>query len=342
VTTVLVGDRPRQLDSPLSLLRFQPLSVPSRLRLATVLAYLKLLPIPGRLELAEADAWMERMAGEEAHDLVWRPLLQGKFGPHYQRVSMAWLWARLHDRTTELGYLRGGFHQFYVALADAVERAGGSIRLGTPVVAIRPADQGLVVTVASPGHELIAFDRVISTLSPMATSRLAEIQGASDGLYAPLSAQCVVLALDRPLTGIYWIGSTNANDPFVAVVEHTALRPSSEYAGQTLVYLGAYRDAHDERLAWPLERLTELAVGQMRRLDPEINARHVLRSWNFTAPNAQPIVQVGYQTAIPPLETRLADLYSASMFHVFPHDRGQNYSIELAESLVLELQRGRR
>ena len=282
---------------------------------------------------------MERMAGREAHELVWRPLLQGKFGPHYQRVSMAWLWARLHDRTTELGYLRGGFHQLYVALADAVQHGGGSIRLGTTVTGMEPAGQGVVVTVASPDREMIGFDRVISTLSPSVTSRLASIDGAVAGPFAPRSAQCVILALDRPLTGTYWIGSTDASDPFVAVVEHTALRPAREYGGQTLVYLGAYRDAHDERLGLPLERLTELALGQIRRLNPELGARHVLRAWTFTAPNAQPIVHVGYRAAIPPLKTRLAGLYNASMFHVFPHDRGQNYSIELAHALVADLDR---
>jgi len=34
------------------------------------------------------------------------------------------------------------------------------------------------------------------------------------------------------------------------------------------------------------------------------------------------------------LETNVPGLYVANMFQVYPHDRGQNYSVELAEQLV--------
>ena len=46
----------------------------------------------------------------------------------------------------------------------------------------------------------------------------------------------------------------------------------------------------------------------------------------------------GFRKRIPPFETPLRNLFVASMFQVFPHDRGQNYSIELAERLVNRLE----
>ena len=58
---------------------------------------------------------------------------------------------------------------------------------------------------------------------------------------------------------------------------------------------------------------------------------------NFTSPFAQPIVTTEYRAHIPPHETPLPGLYLANMFQVYPQDRGQNYSIALANKLAKRL-----
>jgi protoporphyrinogen oxidase len=283
---------------------------------------------------------MRRIAGGEAHRVVWRPLLEGKFGERYGEVSMAWLWARLHDRTTELGYIRGGFAQLYAALASAVEAAGGAIRYAARVQAIEPRDGGgLRIALHDEGPEAgsIEVDRVVSTLPPHVTSRLAGRPAEPPGGLEPLSAQCLVLALDRPLTGVYWIGVPGGDAPFLAVVEHTAMADPADYGGRHLVYLGAYRPPADPRLALPLEDQVALAEPLLRTLNPAFERGWITDAWTFAAPNAQPIVDPGYRRRIPPLRTPVPGLWCASMFHVYPHDRGQNYSIRLAEDLATEL-----
>ena len=60
-------------------------------------------------------------------------------------------------------------------------------------------------------------------------------------------------------------------------------------------------------------------------------------AWSFSAPFAQPIVTTEYRDHIPPFETPVPGLWIANMFQVYPHDRGQNYSIDLAERLVSTL-----
>ena len=309
--------------------------------MAAVLALLRVMPTARPLEGVEADRWMALACGASGHGVVWRPLLQAKFGSQYRRVSMAWLWARLHDRTSELGYLRGGFHQLYEALAAATVSAGGAIDYGCDVRGIRRDEGGVVVTVSTAGESReLAFDRVISTLPPHVTSRLAGLP-AADGPAGsmPLSAQCVILALDRSLTGTYWIGVGDANAPFLAIVEHTAMLGTEDYGGRHLLYLGAYREAGDPRLEMTTAELIELATPRLRALNPDFDPAWIQSSWVFTAPNAQPVVDRDYRSRIPPFETGLDGLYLATMFQVYPHDRGQNYSIELAERIVAHLER---
>ena len=158
----------------------------------------------------------------------------------------------------------------------------------------------------------------------------------------PLSAQCVILALDRSLTGTYWIGVGDASAPFLAIVEHTAMLGTEDYGGRHLLYLGAYREVGDPRLAMTTDELVELATPRLRALNPDFDPAWIQSSWVFTAPNAQPVVDRDYRSRIPPFETGLEGLYLATMFQVYPHDRGQNYSIELAERLVAHLERDTR
>ena len=50
---------------------------------------------------------------------------RGKFGADAEQIGMPWFWARIHDRTPQLGYPRGGFQLIYEALAADLERRGG-------------------------------------------------------------------------------------------------------------------------------------------------------------------------------------------------------------------------
>jgi protoporphyrinogen oxidase len=340
-TTLTVNGRPRRLDSPASLLRFDALRWRDRLRLAATLAFLKLLPSPRMLATQSADAWMRSTAGAAAADTIWSPLLKGKFGDAYRSVTMAWLWARIHDRTTKLGYLAGGFHQFYAALADRVEANGGSITYRANVTKIEARGEGVAVTIGDRAEPAGTFDRVISTLPPILNARLAPGLGADYVARHPapaaLSAHCLVLALDRPLTGIYWIGVGQADSPFLAVVEHTAMIEPAEYGGRHLLYLGAYRANDDPIPTMSIAEQIEVACPLLRSLNPAFDASWVRESWSFHAPFAQPIVDTAFAAAIPGFDTPIPNFHVANMFQVYPHDRGQNYSIELAERLMAHL-----
>ena len=286
---------------------------------------------------------MRRACGATGHAQVWEPLLQAKFGAAWDQVSMGWLWARIHDRTSELGYLDGGFHQLYAALAEHVARSGGTIRYGAPVRRIAREDGGLAVAwTDADGEQQAVFDRVVSTLPPALNARLmpdlAE-RSADRAPWPPLDAHCLILALDRPLTGTYWIGTADRPWPFLAVVEHTAMLPPGDYGGHHLVYLGAYREPSSDLPARPIEAQLEVAAELLRTLNPAYERSWVTRAWTFHAPFAQPIVDTGFRRRIPGFDTGVPGVFAASMFQVYPHDRGQNYSIELAERLVAHLDR---
>ena len=338
VTATLHGGTLHQLDSPASLLRFSPLPVADRLRMGAALATLRAMPNPRLLEGMTAVDWIRRWMGRPAYETVWEPLLRGKFGDAAPEIAMPWFWARVHDRTQQLGYLRGGFQQLYDRLAQAVRDAGGETRFGESVTGVRRDGDGFLVTTDA-GEE--RFDRVISTLPTRLTARLVpelpDDWRARHEWGRAYGAHCLVLALDRPLTSAYWLNVNDPGFPFMAMVEHTNYMPASDYGGRHLVYLGNYRPMDDPLMTASTQQVRDEFVPHLARLNPAFDESWVTDAWSFAAPFAQPIVTVDYRDHVPPFRTPIPNLWMANMFQVYPHDRGQNYSIALAERLVAEI-----
>jgi protoporphyrinogen oxidase len=338
VTATLRDGNLHQLDSPASLLRFSPLPVVDRFRMGAALAVLKAMPNPRLLEGGTAAAWVRRWMGKAASEVVWEPLLRNKFGNAAPEIAMPWFWARVHDRTQQLGYLRGGFQQLYFGLSDAIGKAGGETTYGTTVKSVRTdGDAFLVETDA--GSE--RFDQVISTLATRLTARLVpELPQPWRDRYEwgrAYGAHCMILALDRPLTSAYWVNVNDPGYPFMALVEHTNYQPAADYGGRHLVYLGNYRPMDDPLMTASRDAILDEFLPHLARLNPAFDRSWLTDAWAFAAPFAQPIVTVDYRDHIPPFATPVPNLWVANMFQVYPHDRGQNYSIALAERLVEQI-----
>jgi protoporphyrinogen oxidase len=340
LTVTLRDGDVHQLDSATSLLRFRPLPLVDRLRMGAWLAYLKALPSPERLEGHTAADWIRRRMGRAAYEVVWGPLLRGKFGVLADEIAMPWFWARVHDRTSELGYLRGGFQRLYARLAERIAELGGDLRLGTEVTEVRSDPSG-GLRVATGDGDAVHVDRVVSTLAVRVTCRLVpELPGDYRSRHEwgqAYGAHCLVLALDRPLTSSYWMNVTDPGYPFMALVEHTNYMDPADYGGRHLVYLGNYRPMDDPLLQAPTPEVLEQFAPYLARINSAFTSDWVIDAWASAAPFAQPIVTVDYREHIPPFDTPVPGLWVASMFQVYPHDRGQNYSIDLAERLVRDL-----
>ncbi|MGH2395245.1 MAG: FAD-dependent oxidoreductase, partial [Candidatus Limnocylindria bacterium] len=287
VTATLHQGEMHQLDSPASLLRFTPLPMRDRLRLGAALATLKVMPDPRLLEGQTAAGWIRRWMGGRAYETVWRPLIQGKFGETADEIAMPWFWARVHDRTQQLGYLRGGFQGLYDALARSIRDHGGETRFGTAVETVRTDDGGFIV-MTDAGED--RFDRVVSTLATRLTARLvpelpAEWRERHEWGRA-YGAHCLILALDRPLTSVYWLNVNDPGFPFMALVEHTNYMPAADYGGRHLVYLGNYRPMDDPLMSASRDEILDEFLPHLARINPGFDRSWLTDAWSFAAPFA--------------------------------------------------------
>jgi protoporphyrinogen oxidase len=321
------------LDSPLRVLQFKPLPFIDRLRFGVAAAFLRYNPFWRPFERTTAHKWLSKALGPRGYEILWQPMLEGKFGKYYQDVNLAWFWARLAKRTPKLGYFKGGFQAFVEGVAKRVRELGGDIRLEHHVRGIHPVENNKIRLELGAGDQI--HDRVLATCSPhMLKARTPALPASyTAGLDAltSMGAVVMVLALKRPVTDThYWINIPKREGfPFLAFVEHTNYVDAAHYGGDHLVYCGDYLPPDHPYFELPEEEMLARFIPGIQRINPAFDRSWVRATWKFTEIYAQPVPFVNHSQNIPPLETPVPNLYMANMSQVYPWDRGTNYAVEI-------------
>ncbi len=359
----LYDGRIYDFTTPFDLLRFRPISLLDRFRLGLVTLYLRRYKDWPKLERYTAREWIIKYVGRRNYEVVWEPLLRGKFGEHHDKVGMVWFWGKIYLRFASrkgsilsrelLGYPLGSFGPVVERLAARVGELGGALYPGTPVARI-VIEQGRAVGVevapaagqalgpppgmkpATPGVH--RFDKVIATVPSYVFRKLApplpEDYDRKLREVDYLGAMCVILELDRPLSHIYWLNIADRSIPFVGAIEQTNFVDPSHYGGAHLVYLSNYLAYKQELWTCPPEEVVRQYLPHLRKINPQFQESWIQRSHVFRVEAAQPIITANYRQRMPELRTPIPGLYLANTTQVYPEDRGTNYSVRLGKRVV--------
>lgn len=335
-TGVFYGDKVYPFGTIRDFLTFPPLSLINRLRFGAVSAFLKLIQPSASFETETAATWLKNWYGPRAYEVVWEPLLKGKFSRYFGQVAMTWFWARVKKRTFNLIYPQGGFQTIIDALTGKIRQLGGELRLEAELKNVEMRADGQWKIENGEGEQ--SYDRLISTTS---LKTFVKMFPNLPGDYikdleslAYLNAHMLILVLKNRLTSSYWLNINDTNFPFLALVEQDNLVGLEACGGKHLVYLGNYLSIGDPRLSLGKGELLDLYEPYLKRINPSFNRGWVEKAVVFKAPFAQPVVDCGYRRKIPDFKTPLPSLYLATMAQVYPWDRGTNYAVKLAQDLV--------
>jgi len=322
------------------LLRFRPSSLLGRIRLGLTALRIKHRTEWRDLAGVAALQWMRSRCGESATRTVWEPLLRGKFSSHAEKVSMAWLWARLHIRsnsrdtgggTEKLGYIRGGFAKLIAVLEGRLREGGVEILTSCRVTGIGTDGGGVRISYRGVSH---VYDAAIFTGSNRVLANLIDKETQAAGLFAEslklidyLGAICLVFQTDQKLGDIYWVNVNEPGAPFLVLIRHTRLVPAQRYGGKEIYYLGAYVPQDGSRFkSGDVELVTEW-FDYLQKMHPEFDRSRVEARHLFRFRDAQHVVDCDYAAKIPPYETPLKGLFLANFSQVFPEDRGTNFAV---------------
>lgn len=345
-------------STPADLLRFTPVGFIDRVRMGLVTLYLQRVRNWRKFEGTTAAAFIRKWTGRRNYEVIWGPMLKGKFTVYHDQIGMPWLWSKFATRVAsrdrafkeKLGYIRGSWGVLTEALERRIREMGGEVYTSTPVRRIL-TEGGSVTGLAIEGPEgqqsQRPFDLVIATIPSFALPGLVDLP---EEYVARLhgveyeGAIVVVWVLKRSLSPIYWLNVADPDIPFLLVLEQTNLVPPSEYGGKHIVYTANYVTGDDRRWTMEAEEIVREYVPHLKKINPGFDESWIETYYLHKEPAAQPIIKVNYQERMPSTRTPVKGLWLAAMSQVYPEDRGTNYSIglamQVARQAVEEAERG--
>ena len=307
-----------QFDSPVSVLKFSPLNIFDRLRVGLATVYVKIFLSWQSLKNQKATTFSKTLFGQKADQVLWQPLLKGKFGSFYNQISAAWFWARIKKRSSRLGYLEGGFQSLINTLVQKIKQQGGQIYLKKEIKSFDQLKKFDTVLVTTPG-QIFSKDKA-----------WPEMLGAIN----------LILTLKKPFfeDQTYWLNINEKQFPFIAVVEQTNFINKKNYNQENVLYLGGYYPKTHPFFKKTKEQLWKEFLPFVKKINPKFNfEKNLIDSFLFKNLNAQPIITPVYYQNLKKLEKQKGKVVVANMQLIYPYDRGINYAIQMGKEAAKKI-----
>jgi len=339
-----------RFSTPLDLLRFTPLSMIQRLRVGFWTFVMQKTKDWRKFESVTARDWIISHMGQEAYQVIWEPLLRGKFGEYYEQISMTWLWGKIYLRVASrgnslqkerLGYPMGSFGEVFDTLTQRIEQQGGNVHIQAGVEQITVEDgaaTGVRVRIGDGEAQPKEYDAVITTTPSYILPRLVPtlppdyLELLTTTNY--LSAVLIILVLDRPLSNMYWLNIADRELPFVGVIEHTNMIDKSLYGDNHIVYVTNYLSRQSDLYQMTQEELLATYVPHLKKINPDFDRSWIIEDHYHKVDGAQPIIGLNYSQQIPNHRTPIKNLYLANTTQIYPEDRGTNYSVRMGRQVA--------
>lgn len=334
--------RMHAMSSSLDFLRFPPLNLLDKARLAATIFAASRIRDGLPLEAERVEDWLRRWSGSRTFDRIWQPLLEAKLGANWSKASASFIWAiiarmyaarRTGLKRERFGYLSGGYDAALAALRADLNARGVALVTNMPVQTVTGTDGQVSVQAADRTFRADAAVLTVpcTRLGTMCPQLTAD-ERARLGRVEYQGVLCLSLLLDRPLGGYYVTNITDRGLPFTAIIEMTALVDRSVFGGHSLVYLPRYL-ARDDAL-WGADDATIIAqfTAGLRRMYPSLPPTAVRHAVVSRAREVQAIPTVHYsRDALPPIRTSVPGVFVATSAQIVNGTLNANETVGLAE-----------
>ncbi|HEX7049737.1 MAG TPA: NAD(P)/FAD-dependent oxidoreductase [Longimicrobiales bacterium] len=348
-TGFYVDGRLHSLSDSIEFLRFPPLSLVDKARLAATILYASRIRDGRRLEAIPVTTWLRRWSGRRTFERIWLPLLRSKLGENYRLASASFIWAiiarmyaarRSGLKREMFGYVDGGYARILDRLAEHVQAAGIEIECGCRVAEVRNLPGAAEVRMGTGEHRM--FDRVVLTLPstriPQLCPQLTDAERARFRGVIYQGVICASVLLRKPLADFYVTNITDSWVPFTAVIEMTALVDRERFGGHSLVYLPRYVTRDDPFWTRSDDEIREDFLAALERMYPHFRRDDVI-DWKLGRVRevlAVPTLDYS-RDALVPTRTSLENVFVVNSSQIVNGTLNVNETLGLARAKAAEL-----
>ena len=333
------------MSSAFEFLRFPPLNLVQKARLAATILYASRLRNWRALEAQPVADWLRKWSGPATCEKIWVPLLRAKLGDSYRRTSAAFIWATIArmyaarrggHKQEKFGYVRGGYARILARFSQHLRQAGVAIELGAPARRVEPGGRGGLEVSWGDGRRT-TFDQVAVTVPAGLAAEICvglsedEVERLRGIEY--LGIVCPSVVLSRPLSP-YYITNITDEVPFSAVIEMTSLVDPETFGGRSLVYLPKYAPPDAAIFGESDGGIRERFLKALAAMHPDLTDGHVLDFRVSRARHVFALPTLGYSERLPPIHTSVAGLHIVNSAHIVNGTLNVNETVQLAERNV--------
>jgi protoporphyrinogen oxidase len=335
--------RLHSMSSSLEFLKFSPLGLVDKGRLAATILYASKIKDWKRLEQVPVSDWLRRLSGEQTFQKIWLPLLRAKLGENYRDTSAAFIWttiARMYAarrsglKREMFGYVPGGYARVLDTFSRKLFSERVYTKLGNPIKEIRKQSTGQM-TLHYGDDTRNNFDRVIVTAAAPAAARM--VQGLEEREQSRLKSirylgvLCASVLMKRPLAGYYVTNITDSAIPFTGVIEMSALVDRREFNGNHLVYLPKYLSPDDPMFELSDAEIEAKFIAGLEKMYPGFDRSDVLTFKVSRVRNVVALPTLNYSSLVPPMQSSIPGLYMVNSSQIVNGTLNVNESVQLAQ-----------
>lgn len=262
-------------------LKFPPLNLFQKFRLALGILYSDRIKDPTSLEKMTAKTWLTRVFGSKVYSIIWEPLLESKFGTLKDKVPATIIWSTINryystrqkkGGSEYLGHLRNvGLKSLLDTLSDKIEAKQGKIHCSSKLLAIDTTSSKGVIAKTDKGE--FSYDQIISTIPTMLLRSIApQFTELYTSSYYPQFIGVIRLALilKRSLCPYYVTNIIDRGYPFTGIIEVSRLTDESELSGHHLVMVPRYDTPDSDWFKKSENEISDIFLKSMKTIWPDI------------------------------------------------------------------------
>ena len=334
------------MSNSLEFLRFPPLNLVDKFRLARTILHASRIEDPEQLEDIPVEQWLREWSGNRTTEKIWLPLLRAKLGSNYSKASAAFLWAiiarmyaarRSGLKKEMFGYVPGGYARILGAVRLKLEQAGVEIALNHRSRSVHTNQKGHVEIAFDNGNRETLDQVVLTAPASVAADLCPELEAEQIARLRQVQYQGIVCAsvlLKKPLAGYYVTNITDEGIPFTAVIEMSAMVDREQFGGNALVYLPKYVTPDDPIFELSDDHLRHRFLTALGKMYPAFTPSDVLAFKVSRVRQVFAIPTLRYSRNLPSMFTSVRGIQIVNSAHIVNGTLNVNETIQLAERAV--------
>ena len=331
------------VSNAIEYIKFPPLSLWSKFRLAFTILYCSRIDNWRRLEKIKVEDWLVKLSGRATYEKLWKPLLLAKLGENYRRVSAVFIWTYIkrmfsaRDKSAseeQMGYVRGGYKTVFDRVLELVGKSGGRVEFGTTVSRICASTmQGIDIHTdrGIENFDKVVFTGPVNVLQKVADPNLIEIEHSGRDVEY-LGVVCMALITTREVTPFYVLNVADDRIPFTGVIGMSSLVDADDTSGLYLTYLPKYILSTGEDLQRPDDELREEFLTGLRLIYPDLKDSEIVGAEIHRAAKVQPLQVIDFSQLIPHQQTIHPDFFVLNTAQFVKNTLNNNEVVRAVES----------